>query len=463
MRRRRPRAAARQCAHQTYKPDSLPRTRVAETATMRARAADSASAQARRDTRSSFTAHGAYSRACRRAAPLSALQNAQTARARAGCARGLPFPCARRAATSSARRKAYKLAPSLCAALSARVDARTPRSALRPPPPAPPAATMASGFRPRAGQASSCARDEESVPLAPGDYSGHLPVDIANMPVVPCPLIKLGNRVIICGRYADHHTCVKAANNLGVLMLSDTFSQTLPPNTLCSEERFLADWRAFHFEIYGLVPKLPTVSGSKLDLFLFAQQILLLGGIDTVIEKRGFVVLAKQLRLSKPCTSAATVLRRAHQSLMHQYESKLMQLSAAQSSAPQAIMAHAASPCGAASTLASHPMSQRLHTHDAHQSSPRKKMRRLSEPQAFTTALQSAHSLQYEARLSTIEPTLRSHFSRDEAVVLPAAPRLPPVTSLTSAMCNFSSSNRSGAPSPKACKRTHDANYGPYG
>lgn len=263
---------------------------------------------------------------------------------------------------------------------------------------------------------------DEHVELAPGDYSGKLPVDIMTMPVVPCPLIKLGNRVIICGRYADNEPCVKAAQNLGVLMLSSAYANYKPPPTMTRRESFIADWKAFHDEIYGLVPKLPTVSGAKLDLFLFAEQVLLLGGIETVIEKRGFVVLAKQLRLCKPCTSAAVVLRRAHQSLMHLYEQRLIQLSTAapdQSSEqshpciphplnaehcnPPAVTQSPApySPHNAvpnpyyAPQISSASRMRPISGSDSdsndhryqHSASPRKKMRRVAEPPAFSSAI----------------------------------------------------------------------------
>ncbi|CAN8074560.1 unnamed protein product [Agarophyton chilense] len=274
----------------------------------------------------------------------------------------------------------------------------------------------------RPADSSSSSRGDR-VELAPGDYSGKLPVDIVNMPVVPCPLIKLGNRVIICGRYSDEQPCVKAANNLGVTMLSKTFSGRTPPHTMCREDRFLADWKAFHHEIYGLVPKLPTVSGSKLDLFLFAQQILLLGGIDTVVEKRGFVVLAKQLRLSKPCTSAATVLRRAHQSLMHQYEQKLLQIMSKPATEPYAVMSSRKE----ATTWDAWHGEER-----GPPGSPRRKVRRLSEPHAYTTSLQSAHRLECRARLSAVEPPpLLPHAWRDN---FEALPRLPPLRMLTSGL-----------------------------
>ncbi|PXF47073.1 AT-rich interactive domain-containing protein cfi-1 [Gracilariopsis chorda] len=265
---------------------------------------------------------------------------------------------------------------------------------------------------------------DDHVELAPGDYSGKLPVDIMTMPVVPCPLIKLGNRVIICGRYSDNEPCVKAANSLGVLMLSSTYTNCKPPAAITRRDSFIADWKAFHYEMYGLVPRLPTVSGSKLDLFLFAEQVLLLGGIDTVIEKRGFVVLAKQLCLSKPCTSAAVVLRRAHQSLMHQYEQRLIQLSTA---TPDQTYLHshprvahqlpAEHPNEPTPTLPSFPYLPQNALHDPyhrHPTNPTNKMRRISESDSDSNDhyYQTSASPRKKMRRISDPPALSSAFPK---------------------------------------------------
>lgn len=162
------------------------------------------------------------------------------------------------------------------------------------------------------------------VQLRPGVYSGKFPVDIWKMPIVLSPLIKIGNRVVICGRYPDENVFLRAAKSLGVKMISSRYAKVLPTDALTRAQKLFADWTAFHLEIYGSVPKMPTVSGATIDLFLFAEQVLLLGGIQTVSEKRGFVALSKQLRLKKPCTSAASVLRRAHQTVLHWYEKALV-------------------------------------------------------------------------------------------------------------------------------------------
>lgn len=150
-------------------------------------------------------------------------------------------------------------------------------------------------------------------------------VDILSLDVVDSPLQKDGRHTIICGRLPDNNPYAIAARGLGQKMVSKKHSgfQTCEVE---SERRlnFLKDWKAFHEELLGYVPKRPVIGGGELDIFSLAHEVLLLGGVLNVVKKRAFRVVAQQLELPKSCTSAASVLKNAYERLLFYYEGKLV-------------------------------------------------------------------------------------------------------------------------------------------
>lgn len=150
-------------------------------------------------------------------------------------------------------------------------------------------------------------------------------VNILSLEVVDSPLQKDGRHTIICGRLPDNNPFAIAAQGLGQKMVSKQYSGFLACETE-SERRsnFLKDWKAFHEELLGYVPKRPVIGGGELDIFSLAHEVLQLGGVLNVVKKRAFRVVAQQLELPKSCTSAASVLKNAYERLLFYYEGKLV-------------------------------------------------------------------------------------------------------------------------------------------
>lgn len=70
--------------------------------------------------------------------------------------------------------------------------------------------------------------------------------------------------------------------------------------------------------------RLPTIGGGPLELFRFFKQILRMGGVQNVIDKREFKNVGRALGLPKSCTSAAFILRTSYEKLLYTYEQKFV-------------------------------------------------------------------------------------------------------------------------------------------
>ncbi|KAI0565954.1 AT-rich interactive domain containing protein 2 isoform X1 [Gracilaria domingensis] len=152
-----------------------------------------------------------------------------------------------------------------------------------------------------------------------------LRIDILSLDVVESPLQKDGRHTIICGRLPDNHPYAIAARGLGRYLISKRYSGVqICDSEAERRENFLKDWKAFHEELLGFIPKLPVIGGGELDIYSLVHEVLLLGGVINVVKKRAFRVVAQQLELPKSCTSAASVLKNAYEKLLFYYEEKLV-------------------------------------------------------------------------------------------------------------------------------------------
>lgn len=96
-----------------------------------------------------------------------------------------------------------------------------------------------------------------------------------------------------------------------------------PPSS-SRRTRFARDLAAFLHERGTPPQKLPIIGGGNLDLFKLMYEVLLLGGVENVVNKRAFRIVAQQLQLPKTCTSAAYVLKGAYEKMLYAYEMSLV-------------------------------------------------------------------------------------------------------------------------------------------
>lgn len=149
-------------------------------------------------------------------------------------------------------------------------------------------------------------------------------VDVMSLPVIDNPLQKDGRHTVVRGRLADGHPYLMSAMNLGRKMVSRRYRGMR--ETDCEEERkknFLLDLETFHSEIHTGGAKLPIIGGGNLDLYTLTKEVLLLGGVLNVVEKRAFRIVSQQLQLPPSCTSAAYVLKCGYERMLYYYEDML--------------------------------------------------------------------------------------------------------------------------------------------
>ncbi|GAB0496549.1 hypothetical protein MMPV_007862 [Pyropia vietnamensis] len=165
--------------------------------------------------------------------------------------------------------------------------------------------------------------------------AGVAPTPVANTSSDPLPpeeefnpLRKDGRVLVIASELpagSPFHTAVEA---VGRVFLSAAL-RAAPPSPLpdTPDARAIA-WAADHAAFLaerGLPNfKVPVVGGGPLPLHTLFMAVLRLGGVENVINKRAFRVVATALALPRTCTSAAFVLRNAHERLLYAYEQALV-------------------------------------------------------------------------------------------------------------------------------------------
>lgn len=145
------------------------------------------------------------------------------------------------------------------------------------------------------------------------------------------PLEKEGRNTVIRGRFRDDHPFATAARLLGYKLVSPRYSH-LSVSTENSDFRdgrdrmrlFLLDCNAVYRFLKGKDIKAPIIGGGPLDMFKLQQEVLLLGGLQNVVEKRAFRIVAQQLELPATCTSAAYVLKGTYERYLYHYEQLLV-------------------------------------------------------------------------------------------------------------------------------------------
>jgi len=152
------------------------------------------------------------------------------------------------------------------------------------------------------------------------------------------PLRKEGRNLVITGRLPTSSPYQQALDSVGIRFVSAKLSGigpgAPPPADAAAaaaaagvggrEAAFLADHAAFMFERGQASFKVPVVGGGPLNIFRLFVEVCKLGGVENVLNKRAFRVVAGELDLPRTCTSAAFVLRNAHESLLYAYEQKLV-------------------------------------------------------------------------------------------------------------------------------------------
>ena len=152
------------------------------------------------------------------------------------------------------------------------------------------------------------------------------------------PLRKEGRNLVITGRLPTSSPYQQALDSVGIRFVSAKLSgigpEASPPAEAAAaaaaagaggrEAAFLADHAAFMLERGHASFKVPVVGGGPLNIFRLFVEVCKLGGVENVLNKRAFRVVAGELDLPRTCTSAAFVLRNAHESLLYAYEQKLV-------------------------------------------------------------------------------------------------------------------------------------------
>lgn len=110
-----------------------------------------------------------------------------------------------------------------------------------------------------------------------------------------------------------------AVASIGIQLQSRAFASL--PLTGNPQEDFLLDHAQFMKEIDSAF-KLRRIGGAELNLYGLYKAVLERGGLQAVIHKRAFKMVAKALQLPKTCTSAAFILRSEYEKLLYAYEQK---------------------------------------------------------------------------------------------------------------------------------------------
>lgn len=150
-------------------------------------------------------------------------------------------------------------------------------------------------------------------------------VDIASLPVMKNPLQKAGRHTVIRGRLARDHPFSVGAYNLGYKLVSREHNGRIGATSDPGRRKFfMQDIKAFLKEIGNRHFKVPVIGGGDLDIYLLTREVMLLGGVQNVVRKRAFRIVAQQLGIPKTCTSAASVLKGAYERLLFHYEQRLV-------------------------------------------------------------------------------------------------------------------------------------------
>lgn len=145
------------------------------------------------------------------------------------------------------------------------------------------------------------------------------------------PLEKEGRNTVIRGRFRDDHPFATAARCLGYKLVSPRYNHLSlfgeQSDLRDDRERmglFLLDCNAVYKFLKGKDIKVPIIGGGPLNMFKLQQEVLLLGGLQNVVEKRAFRIVAQQLELPSTCTSAAYVLKGTYERFLYHYEQLLV-------------------------------------------------------------------------------------------------------------------------------------------
>lgn len=145
------------------------------------------------------------------------------------------------------------------------------------------------------------------------------------------PLEKEGRNTVIRGRFRDDHPFATAARCLGYKLVSPRYNHLslFDNHSGPRDERermrlFLLDCNAVYKFLKGKDIKVPIIGGGPLNMFKLQQEVLLLGGLQNVVEKRAFRIVAQQLELPSTCTSAAYVLKGTYERFLYHYEQLLV-------------------------------------------------------------------------------------------------------------------------------------------
>lgn len=228
-----------------------------------------------------------------------------------------------------------------------------PPPPLSPPPPPPPRAVAArqadggrqmTGPRVQAGDNIVCA-SKGAGPTTVGAAPAAAPtttLTLANVRQTNTdaynPLRKEGRNLVITGKLPTTSPFQQAIDSVGIRFVSAALSGVgagAPPAAEAAaaavaaaasgrEAAFLADHAAFMLERGHSTFKIPVVGGGPLNIFRLFVEVCKLGGVENVLNKRAFRVVAGELDLPRTCTSAAFVLRNAHESLLYAYEQQLV-------------------------------------------------------------------------------------------------------------------------------------------
>lgn len=145
------------------------------------------------------------------------------------------------------------------------------------------------------------------------------------------PLEKEGRNTVIRGRFRDDHPFATAARCLGYKLVSPRYSNLslLGEHSESRDEHermrlFLLDCNAVYKFLKGKDIKVPIIGGGPLNMFELQREVLFLGGLQNVVEKRAFRIVAQQLELPSTCTSAAYVLKGTYERFLYHYEQLLV-------------------------------------------------------------------------------------------------------------------------------------------
>lgn len=204
---------------------------------------------------------------------------------------------------------------------------------------------LATGPRVWGGEAKARALTGVTLEAAPAATSGAATVTVATTSSVvetdadTCnPLRKEGRNLVITGKLPTSSPFQRAIDSVGIRFVSAKLSGTgpgAPPAAEVAaaaasaaaggrEAAFLVDHAAFMLERGHASFKVPVVGGGPLNIYRLFLEVCKLGGVENVLNKRAFRVVAGELDLPRTCTSAAFVLRNAHESLLYAYEQQLV-------------------------------------------------------------------------------------------------------------------------------------------